>query len=323
MSYTPIRDEVAIASAALGLLERDVMLASTVWRDPVPVDSFARKQGDTVSIHIPAHAVANRRTLRANAARVRSTLKERKVDVTLDTDLQIDVALTDEQQTLDVENLVRDVIAPSMGGIVRGYEEVLAEVMTDADYEVVLAWDEDNPYESIVDADVALTDHNVPVTDRFLVVGSALGGQLRKSELLSNAASAGNNAVQRSNTLPGLAGFSGILVSQFIGREEAFAYHRTAFTLASRAPAVPQGVAWGNVQSANGLSVRVMQHLAQNGSGDLQNIVYHDSWLGAGVVTDDGHIDENGKFIVATDPDGEGEDALLVRAVKLTTATSE
>lgn len=323
MSYTPVRDEVAITNAALRLLERDVMLAGTVWRDPVPPGAFARKVGDTVSVYLPAVAVANKRTLRANDARVRSQLKERKVDITLDTDLQVDVALTDEQQTLDTQSIVSDVTAPSVGAIVRGYEEVIADTMVDADYEVELQWDEDNPYDTLVDADVALTDHSVPMTDRFLVVGSALGAQLRKSELLSNAASAGSNRLQRTGQFDGIAGFSGVFISQFLPREVGFAYHRTAYALSSRAPAVPRGVAWGAVQSANGLAVRVMEHLSQNGSGDLLNVVYHDSWLGASAVTDSGAIDEHGKFIAAVDPAGEGQDDLLVRAVKLSVATSE
>ncbi len=319
MSYDPIVDEVAIASTAISLLERDVMLAGTIWRDPVT--DFARKKNETVSVYLPAYAVANKRTLRANAQRTRSTLKERKIDVTLDTNLQVDVSLTDENLALDVEDLTRQVIAPSIGAIVRGYEEVVVDTMQSASYEVELAWDSNDPYGVLVDAGTALEDHAVPMSDRFLVVGSQLANDLRKSELLKRVDQSGSGATLRNGVIGDVAGFT-VLTSQFMDRNAGFAYHRTAYTLCSRAPQVPDGVAWGNVQSSNGLAVRVMQHLTQDDDKDLLNVVYHDSWLGCGVVTDNGHIDANGKFVPSVDPDGVSEDDMLVRAVKLGVSAS-
>lgn len=322
MAYTPIRDEVAIASSAIALLERDTGLAGTIWRDPVPPDTFARKVDDTVSIYLPAYAVANKRALRANANRVRSTLKERKVDVSLENDLQVDVALTDEQLTLDTDNLVRQVIAPSIGAIVRGYDEEIAALMEAAAFEVEIAWDADDPYEVFVDLWTALDDHAVPATDRHVALGSRLMAQAKKDDLLVSANRSGSVQTLRAGVLGDVAGFSSIMSSPFLSPDFGCAYHRTGFTLASRAPSVPDGVAWGNVQSQGGFSVRVMQHLAQNGSGDLQNVVYHDSWFGASVVTDSGAIDANGKFTPAVDPDGEGQDDLVVRAVGIGSASS-
>lgn len=320
MAYNPVVDEVAISSTALGLLVRDTMLAGTVWRDPVPVDQFARKKNDTVSIYLPAYAVANKRSLRANAARVRSTLKERKVDVLLENDLQVDVPLTDENITLDVENLARQVIAPSMGAIVRAYDEEIATLMEGATYEDPVTWDGDSdtdgPYKSLVEARIKLDDMSVPSTERFLVVGSTLAADLLTSKLLVQANTAGSTSTLRSGVIGEVASFT-VMTSPFLSPDFGVAYHRTAFALASRAPAVPDGVAWGNVQASNGFAVRVMQHLSQDDDKDLLNIVYHDSWFGASVVTDNGHIDSNGKFIPSTDPEGVSEDDLFVRAVAL------
>lgn len=316
MAYTPIVDEVAIASSAIGLLVRDTMLAGTVWRDPVGPNDFARKKNDTVSIYLPAYAVANKRSLRANAARVRSTLKERKVDVSLENDLQVDVPLTDENLTLDIENLVRNVIAPSVGAIVRAYDEEIAAVMAAATYQTTINWDETNPYASLVDARVALDDASVPATDRFLVVGSELAAQLLKDELLVRADKSGSTQTLRSGVIGEVASFT-VMGSAFLAPDTAYAYHRTAYALASRAPVVPDGVAWGNVQSSGGFSIRVMQHLSDDATGDLLNIVYHDSWFGCSVVTDNGAVDANGKFIPSVDPAGVGQDDLFVRSVKL------
>jgi hypothetical protein len=314
VAYDPIRDEVAISSAALNLLTRDVMLAGTVWRDPVT--DFARKKDETVSVYLPAYAVANKRALRANAARVRSTLHERKVDVSLTHDLQVDVPLTDENQTLDFTSLVSSVVAPSVGAIVRAYDEEIAAVMEDADYEVDIEWDTSNPYGSLVDARVALDDASVPATGRFLVVGSQLAAQLLKDNLLVAANTSGSTQTLRNGIIGQVASFN-VLQSAFIGAEVGFAYHQTAFALASRAPVVPQGVAWGNVQSSDGLAIRVMQHLADDGTGDLLNLVYHDSWFGCQPVTDSGEFNDAGKFIPSIDPEESGVEDLFVRAVKI------
>ena len=314
MAYDPIRDEVAISNAALNLLTRDVMLAGTVWRDPVT--DFARKKDETVSVYLPAYAVANKRALRANAARVRSTLHERKVDVSLTHDLQVDVPLTDENQTLDFTSLVSNVIAPSVGAIVRAYDEEIAAVMEGATYEVDVEWDSTSPYESLVDARVALDNASVPATGRFLVVGSQLAGQLLKDNLLVQANTSGSTQTLRNGVIGQVASFN-VLQSAYLAPDVGFAYHQTAFALASRAPVVPQGVAWGNVQSSDGLAIRVMQHLADDGTGDLLNLVYHDSWFGCQPVTDSGSFNDDGKFIPSVDPDESGEGDLFVRAVKI------
>lgn len=321
MAYTPVVDEVAIASTAINLLVRDVGLTNSIWRDPVPVETFARKKNDTVSIYLPAYAVANKRSLRANATRVRSTLKERKVDVSLENDLQVDVALTDENLTLDIENLARQVIAPCVGAIVRGYDEEVADLMQDTATEVTVDWDAAHPYESLVDLWTALDDNQVPASDRHLAVGSQIMAQLKKDDLLVSADRSGSAQTLRAGVLGDVAGFVDIQTSPFLAADFGVAYHRTAYALASRAPAVPDGVAWGNVQSSNGFSIRVMQHLGQDDDKDLLNIVYHDSWFGATNVEDAGTIDENGKFVPSTAPQDNGSDLLFVRAVTLSSGS--
>lgn len=312
MGFTPVK-ATRVVDIGLALLERDTMLAGTVWRDAA--GDFAGAKDDTISIRLPAYAKANKRTLRANANRVRRQLAERKVDVTLDADLQIDVALTDEQLTLDVENLARQVTAPAVSGIVRAYDEEIAAAMEGATYEVTIDWDDTNPYASLVDARVALDDANVPADQRFLVVGSELAAQLLKDDLLVSANRSGSSQTLRRGVLGEVASFT-VMTSNGIAPDLGFAYHRTAYALATRAPVVPQGVAWGQSISSNGFALRVMQHLGQNGSGDLENVCYHDAWVGVTVVADNGAFDDNGKFEPAVDPDDPG-DEIVVRAVKL------
>src|SRR5690606_368397 len=283
MGYSNVKEQVAIASAAIGLLERDSVLANTVWRDAAA--DFRGKKDDTISVRLPAYAVANKRTLRANATRVRSTLYERKVDITLNA----------ETQPLDVQSTVRDITAPSAGAIIRAIDEEIADTMESASYAVTLDWGAD-PYSALVDARVTLDDHNVPDTGRFLVVGTEVQSRLLKDELLVQANTSGSTQTLRRGVIGQVAGFD-VLVSKTIAPDVGYAYHRTAFALAARAPVVPQGVAWGASMARDGFAIRVMQHLTQDDSKDLLNIVFHDTWIGVNAVKDNGSIDENGKFV--------------------------
>lgn len=316
MGFTPVQ-ATRVVDTGLALLERDTMLANTVWRDAA--GNFAGAADDTISIRLPAYAVANRRTLRANANRVRSQLEERKVDVTLDADLQVDVALTDEQMTLDVSNFSRDVVAPAMSAIVRGVDDEIANTIEGATYEVDVTWNASDPYNSLVDARVALDQANVPATGRYLVVGSDLAAQLLKDDLLVQANTSGSTQTLRRGVIGQVASFD-VLTSSAIAADVGFAYHRTAFALALRAPVVPDGVAWGQSQSDRGFAIRVMQHLGQNGSGDLLNIAYHDTFVGVSAVTDNGTFDANDVFTPSVDPSDTDNDR-LVRAVSLTTGS--
>ena len=316
--FTPVQ-ATRVVQTALALLERDTSLTSTVWRNAG--GDFAGAKDETVSVRLPAYAVANRRTLRSNEARTRTTLNERKVDITLTEDLQIDVPLTDENMTLDVENFARQVVAPAISGIVRGYEETVASLMQDAIYNTVTGWNSSKPYDSLVDARLALDAASVPANDRFLVVGSDLAGDLLKSDLLVQANTSGSNQTLRRGIIGEVASFT-VMTSPFVDPEFGVAYHRTAFALANRAPVVPQGVAWGRSMSANGFAIRVMQHLGQNGSGDLENLVYHDGWVGANIVEDAGAFNIDGQFIPAITPDAGGTDLLFVRAVGIGSVAS-
>lgn len=311
--YINEREQIVLTNTAIGLLERETMLAATVWRDAAT--DFSGKVDDTVSIRLPAYTTSNKRALRANEQRERRTLYERKVDVTIDTDHQIDVALTDEEQTLDVRALARDVMAPAVQGIVRGIDDDLGQLIQNAPYEVSVGWDGSNPYNTLVDARQVLNDFNVPTTERFLVVGSDLESQLLKHPLFVRADQSGSSATLRRGVLGTILSMT-VLGSSALDPDFGALYHRTAFSLVSRAPVVPQGVAWGVSSSRDGFAIRIMQHLGQDSSKDLQNILYHDVWTGMGVTKDNGKI-SNGKFVPADTPGTNGNTDMLVRAVKL------
>lgn len=311
--FIPIKPE-KIVEVGLGLLERETMLAQTVWRDAA--GDFRGVKGDTISIRLPAYAVANKRALRSADARVRSTLFERKVDVSLTHDLQVDIPLTDEEITLDIRDFTREITGPATTAIVRAYEEEVADLMSNATYETSIEFDNDDPYATFVDARTALNDASVPQNGRFAVVGTNLENIILKVPELRKVNEAGTDSALRDATIGRLAGFQ-VLVSNFLPPDEGYCYHRSAYVLNTRAPFIPQGAAWGASMSKGGFAIRVLQHLDAAAAAGPINVVFHDAWVGSSVVEDAGALNSDGKFVPHIEPNPNGGDTIFVRSVQL------
>jgi hypothetical protein len=312
--FAAIKPEVVV-DTALALLEREVVLPNLIWRDAA--GDFRGAKDDTISIRLPAYAKANKRALRSSDARVRSKLHERKVDVTLTHDLQVDIPVTDEEATLDIRNFMRDLVAPALRGIVRGYEDEVADLITGATYaHSTITVDPDaeqGGYDALVDARKALNDANVPMGGRVAVVGSSIEAAILKSPQLARVDQSGTDSALREATIGRLAGLP-VISANALPPEEGYVFHRTAFVLNTRAPFVPDGAPWGASMSAGGFAIRAVQVLDPD---DIVNILATDAWVGTNVVTDVGEIGADGKFEPAVDPEESGAEELLVRAVKL------
>ena len=129
-----------IIPATIALLAREVVLPGLVWRDAG--GDFKGVKDDTISLRLPAYSVAKTRTLRGGAARVKSRLAQRKVDVTLDTDIYNDVPVTDEEMTLDIVDFMGEIVSPVLRGVVRAYEDLVLAEMLAAPYEHTVEFDE-------------------------------------------------------------------------------------------------------------------------------------------------------------------------------------
>src|SRR5690606_23525347 len=121
-----------VVNAALGLLVRQTVAARLVWRDGA--GDFAGAKNATVTVRLPGCATANHRVLRSGTERVKSSLQQREVDVKLDTDLYLDVPVTDEEMELDIKDFGRDIILPCIEGIGRGIEDKVISTMQGATY---------------------------------------------------------------------------------------------------------------------------------------------------------------------------------------------
>ncbi len=300
-----------VVSTDLAVLEREVVLPGLVWRDAG--GDFRGVKDDTISIRVPAFVDARTRVMRSGTTITVDEVEETKVDLTLDTHVYKAIGVTDENMTLDIVSFVDQIQRPALTAVVRKVEDTLATEMTAATYETEMDLDADDPYVSIVRARKALNDARVPMSGRFLAVGSSVEASILESDRLSKFDQSGDNAALRDASMGRIAGFTAVSVPG-LDPDVAIAGHRTAFVLSMQAPVVPDGAAWGASESYNGMALRVLKDY------DMVNVkdrLLTDVFIGTATTKDNGTLNDDGIFT----PDAD-ESAILVRAVKLTLADS-
>ena len=319
MANNFIKAEQVVAQM-LGVLERDTMLAQMVWRDS-RLQNFAGAKNDTITLRVPAYLTARTRTMRAASGLQIDELDETTVDVTLDTHVYKAVRITDEELTLDITDFGEQVSAPVMGSVVRKVDDEIADAMASATPEVTVTLDESDPYDGIVDARIALNNANVPASDRYLIVGSAVEAALLKSDRLSKFDQSGSSEAFREAVIGRIAGFTAV-PNVRLDPDIAIAAHRTAWGLALVPPVVPAGASWGERRTFRGMGLRVLRDYLPDGSSGPADRFLADTFMGIGTVTDAGTFDADGKWQPAVAPANDGSDKKLIRAVTCTLGAS-
>ncbi|WP_018348221.1 P22 phage major capsid protein family protein [Longispora albida] len=300
MAHTFIKPTV-IAAAALGLLQREIVLPNLVWRDAA--SDFAGAMNDTVDIHVPARAKARRMALRDRSAQiVTDDLTETKVSVSLRTHVYHATSVTDEELTLDISDFGAQILAPQIRAIAEDVEDQVATEMVGAAYPTTITVPATDPEDALTDAATALDKANVDLTQRYAVLGADVYNKLLKSKVLKQVDTSGSDGVLRRAQVGNLAGFE-IYKTNAIPANVGFCFHRTAYTLALRAPAVPDGATFGQSESYAGLAVR---WLRDYDAAFLRDRSVVSIFTGTGIVADGPDGADAG-----TAPD-------FVRAVKLT-----
>lgn len=315
-----------IVATSLGILQRELTIPRLVWRDPV--GDFAGVKGDTITLRLPAYAPARSRALRSGATRVKDGLYERKVDVSLDTDVYKDIPITDEQLTLDIVDFGVQVATPVMSGIGRRLEEEVATEIVNSTPQntIVHVVGTDDAYVTVIKARGLLNNAYVPLEGRRLLVGTNFEAELLTNDKFVRVDQSGSDSALREALVGRVAGFD-VYVSPAIPANRAYVFHQTAYAMSQRAPLVPAGAPWGAIGSYDGFAIRTVRVFDPDA---VEDRYIADSWVGANTVNDFGHYDGNpatgGKFIPATNPDDpitgktnawENDLSRLVRAVKI------
>lgn len=302
-----------VVSTALGLLEREVVLPNLVWRWGNTND-FRMAKNDTVTVRLPAYFNAQTRALRSGAARVKSELNERSIDVQLTTDVYGDIPITDEELTLDIEDFGAQVLNPTLSGIGRGLEDQLVTTVTGATYAHTLPLDEVDPYDTVVDARTLLNNARVPFSGRSIAVGANVEAAILKSDHFNKVDQSGSDSALREAVIGRIAGMDVVSVPS-LPVDEAYAFHQTAYVQAALAPIIPAGAPWGATQSFNGFAVRTVRVFDPD---EVEDRFILDAWTGTNTVSDFGHLDAvTGVFTPAEQLDEVGAAEHFIRAVKI------
>jgi hypothetical protein len=290
-----------IASASVGLLLPELVVARTVWTDAINPGEFTGALNDTVSMRVPARRNYRKRTLRAGTPIVNDASNEYSVPVKLDTDVYNGAPITDEELTLDITDFGRQVLQPQVRAVAEGVEdEVIGEIETatyaagmtidPTDAEYVVSGETDWFLVALA-ASAALDKKKVPNSDRFLLVGTNVKYEILASDRFAKYNEVGPDAADalRRASLGRIANFE-VVHSTEIDEDSAYGYHRTAFVLTTRAPKVPQGVAFAQIQSASGdvgyyqgLSLRWLQDYDYTNTTNRSLV---NTWVGTATVKD-------------------------------------
>ncbi|RKN09647.1 P22 phage major capsid protein family protein [Streptomyces radicis] len=304
MANRILKPEV-IAATALGLLERDLILANLVWTDGEW--DFTGAKNDTVTIRVPARLKAREYEWRNDRSEsiVMDEVREHRVDIRLSKDIYSAVAVTDEEMTLDISDFGAQILQPQTRAVAEAIDDNVAALIEGAPYRTTLPIDGRDPYVSVVAARKALNRAKVPRGGRWLLVGSDVEERILLSERFNKAASAGEEAAVsalQEATVGRIAGFT-VVQSEAIDPSHAFAFVPSAFAVATRAPVVPDGATAGARDEFNGFAMRWIRDYDSNRLRDRSLV---STFAGFNVVTDP-----------VGEPDAEDPPMELVRAVKL------
>lgn len=252
MANTFVTPDV-IARTALGLLTRQIVLPALVWRDFET--EFSGQIGETVNVRVPAYATA--REIDIDDARATpidtDELTESTFPLSLTKIPYSAVRVTDEDWDLRIADFGAQVLLPQVRAVAEKIEGYLAAEMQGATYETELDVDVDDPYVTLVAARRALNDANVPLSDRFVACGSGVEEAILTSDRFKPLDNPIGQSAFTDATIGRIAGFT-VVTSNALDANEAYAFHRSAYVLSTRAPRVPQGAKQGSAQSYQGLA---------------------------------------------------------------------
>jgi hypothetical protein len=262
-------------------------------------------------VRVPAYGSARTRVMHSATTITTDDLTETSVDVTLNTHVYKAVGVSDEDLTLGIRDFGAQVMAPAIGAVGRGIEDVLSAAIDGATYQTWLDLNDTDPYLTFLKARIALNNARVPLTGRFLAVGSAIEEKILASDRLSKFDTSGSSDAMREAVIGRIAGFTAVSCPG-IEPDTAIAAHESAFPLAVVAPSVPSGASWGAsmTEPYSQMAIRVLRDY------DVTNVkdrLLVDCFVGVGVAKDKGTLDGSGRFT----PDST-QAAILVRAVKIT-----
>lgn len=253
------------ASAAVGLLERELVLTALVGRDAGA--DFTGARGDTVNIKRPSllsGTIEALRDMQGSGYQLQTEdLEEGSISVALQHHIYSAVDLTDAELTLDIVDFGAQVLAPQTRAIADRVESLIAAKFNGLAPAFTVSGTPDELgggkiRRAITELRKILNARSVPMTGRVLVVGVDVESYLLQDPNLTRASYSGDASALRAAELGNLYGFR-VVVSPAIDPERMVALHPSAYTLVTRAPRVPEGAVSGSSISYAGVAMRALR----------------------------------------------------------------
>jgi hypothetical protein len=242
-----------VTATAIALLRDDLGLAATVNRDYE--DDFGGGKGTVVNVRVPATLKARRRALDAGTAIVLDNITENTIPVTLDTMVYSAVPITDEDLSLRIEDFARQIIRPQVIAMVEDIENAVVAEMQALPETTTIDYVAATPVPTFTRARKYLRDLGVSPDGLWAACGTGVYAELQDAKAITDVTESGSTDALRNANVGRVRGFNTVENNRLDDDEIVF-YSRDAFTLAVRAPRVPEGVAFGEARSENGFALR-------------------------------------------------------------------
>jgi hypothetical protein len=279
MANTFIKPSVVAKMALANLYANSVMLP-LVHRDYS--NDYVQGAGDTITIRKPATFTAQDFTSTITVQNITET----SVPVVMNYHKDISVSIGAKEAALDLKDFQEQVISPAMEAISQAVDLAILTFRNDITQEVGTAgsttsgvdgtnsWDADNPRVTI-DAKRVLSTRNVPMSDRYVVVGPTTSAKWLGDDLLSKADARGD--VQgREDAYLGrkVYGFDPYETQNITGgdTEIGVAFHRTAVAFVTRPLVLPRGAAAAEHISYKGVGMRVVYDYNSTTKQDIMSM---------------------------------------------------
>jgi hypothetical protein len=248
-----------LARTALATLYNSTVMLPLVTRD---YDEAFRGAavGDTVKVIKPPTLTAN--TYSQAVGIVPQNVTASSVDVKMDAILDVSVELTSLEQTLNLQDLQRDVLAPAMEAIAQAIDIKILGLRSDITSSVTAtAYNvSTNPHPTydLIVAGRKLTVAKVPLLSRYAVADPYLSSAWRLDQLSHDAEKRADGGTALRDAEIGRIHNFETYESNQITDFKGVAFHPSAFSFVTRPLELPKGAAYAAVETYKGLSVRVV-----------------------------------------------------------------
>jgi len=251
-------DPNKVVRTAIELVRADLVHTATVNRDFQA--EFGGGKGATVDVKIPAVlGPARERSLHSTEAIVMDNLEEDTLPVTIDTHVYSAVRLSDGDLTLNIHDFAGQVLRPQTVSVVENLENRTVALLESAPAATGIdAYDPANPVRTFTQVRKQLRDLGLPVEGMFAAVGTKAYADLLEAKAITDASQSDSDNALRNAIAGRVRGFA-TYESNRLDENAIVFYNRNSFTVAIRAPRVPDGVSFGRSMGENGFALRWIQ----------------------------------------------------------------